>query len=287
MKNSVLVLLLLIPASLFSQQIKATSSFTISGEVSAPVTVNIADLKKWKEVSIGDLVITNHLGEKKSEAKGLKGILLKDILQAAEIKSESPKVLSEYYFVFIASDGYKVVYSWNELFNTATGDSVYIITEKNGKSISEMDDSILVVSVKDFKTGRRNVKGLASIVVNRVNTLNVVESTGDDSDKVYTFVEQSAEPVGGLERFYQWIRRTMKYPASVRTGEIEGNVLVKFVIEPTGAITNPTIVKGLDSDCDNEAIRLMSMAPKWKPGRMSGKAVRQNYTMPISFRRDK
>lgn len=167
MKTLVINAFLLFSAPLFAQQIKSTSSFTISGEVSAPTTISITDLKKWKEISIGDLIITNHLGEKKSEAKGLKGILLKDILQTVEIKSESPKVLSEYYFVFIASDGYKVVYSWNELFNTATGDFVYVVTEKNGKPISEMDDSILVVSTKDFKTGRRNVKGLASIEIRR------------------------------------------------------------------------------------------------------------------------
>src|SRR5882762_11354410 len=168
MKNSIALLFVLLPASFFAQgQIKVTSSFTISGEVFSPLTVSVVGLKKWKEVAVGDLVITNHLGEKKSEAKGLKGILLKEILQTVEIKSENPKVLSEYYFVFTASDGYKVVYSWNELFNTTVGESVYLITEKNGKSITEMDDSILVVSTKDFKTGRRNVKGLASIEVMR------------------------------------------------------------------------------------------------------------------------
>ena len=148
-------------------QTKVTSSFTISGEVFTTLTVSVMDLKKWKDVAIGDLVITNHLGEVKSEANGLKGVLLKEILQTAEIKSESPKVLSEYYFVFTASDGYKVVYSWNELFNTSVGESVYLVTEKNGKTITEMDDSILVVSTKDYKTGRRNVKGLSSIVVMR------------------------------------------------------------------------------------------------------------------------
>jgi len=149
-------------------QTKVTSSFTISGEVFTPLTVSVMDFKKWKEVAIGDLVITNHLGEKKSDAKGLKGILLKEILQTVEIKSESPKVLSEYYFVFTASDGYKVVYSWNELFNTTVGESVYLVTEKNGKTITEMDDSILVVSTKDFKTGRRHVKGLSAVEVMRV-----------------------------------------------------------------------------------------------------------------------
>ena len=168
MKKIILSTFCLMVGIAHAQQIKVTCSFTISGEVFAPLTVSVMDFKKWKEVAIGDLVITNHLGEKKSEAKGLKGIVLKEILQTAEIKSESPKVLSEYYFVFAASDGYKVVYSWNELFNTSVGESVYLITEKNGKTITEMDDSILVVSIKDFKTGRRNVKGLSSIEVMRV-----------------------------------------------------------------------------------------------------------------------
>jgi len=168
MKNLIAGLFILFQSSLFAQQTKVTSSFVISGEVFSPLTVSVMDLKKWKEVAIGDLVVTNHAGERKSDAKGLKGILLKEILQTVEIKSESPKVLSEYYFVFAASDGYKVVYSWNELFNTVVGESVYLITEKNGKTITEMDDSILVVSTKDFKTGRRNMKGLTSIEVTRV-----------------------------------------------------------------------------------------------------------------------
>lgn len=146
---------------------KPTSSFTISGEVKAPVTVQIDDLKKWTAVLIGDVAITNHLGEKKSEARGLKGILLKAVLSSVEINSESPKVLSEYYFICKANDGYAVVYSWNELFNTAVGDAVYIVTEKDGKPAAAMDDAIFMISPKDFKTGRRHVKSLTSVEVKR------------------------------------------------------------------------------------------------------------------------
>ena len=144
-----------------------TTSFTISGDVKAQVTIQIADLKKWTAISIGDVTITNHLGEKKSEARGLKGVLLKDIISSTEINSESPKVLSEYYFVCKANDGYTVVFSWNELFNTAVGESVYVVTEKNDKSAAGMEDAILLISPTDFKTGRRHVKSLASIEVKR------------------------------------------------------------------------------------------------------------------------
>ena len=151
------------------KEVKPTSSFTIAGEVKSPLTVQIADLNKWKASDIGDVAITNHLGEKRSDAKGLKGVLLRDVLGTVEIKAESPRVLSQYYFVCKANDGYTIVYSWNELFNNPEGDAVYIVTEKDGKPAASMDDSILMISPKDFKTGRRHLKALASIEVRRAD----------------------------------------------------------------------------------------------------------------------
>jgi protein TonB len=121
--------------------------------------------------------------------------------------------------------------------------------------------------------------GVLGVIFNEADGKN--HKTEDNT--AYTFVDQSAEPVGGLEKFYQWINKNLKYPASVRREEIIGKVFIKFIIEPTGSITNIEVVRGLDPDCDNEAIRLMSISPKWKPGRMAGRAVRQYYTLPINF----
>ena len=92
---------------------------------------------------------------------------MKDILNKVEIDSETPKLLSEYYFVCIASDNYKVVFSWNEIFNSATGKSVYIITSQDGKPASQLDNRIALISPKDQITGRRYVKGLQKIVIRR------------------------------------------------------------------------------------------------------------------------
>ena len=165
-----LLLLLILPCALAQGQkfFSPSQSFTISGEVKAPATIQISDLKKWKTVDIGASTITNHLGEKKSEYKSMKGVLLKEALSSVELNAESPKVLSEYYFVCRANDNYTVVFSWNELFNTETGKTVYLVTERDGKPIEQMDDAILMVSSKDFRTGRRHVKSLSSIEVRRV-----------------------------------------------------------------------------------------------------------------------
>jgi hypothetical protein len=74
---------------------------------------------------------------------------LKDILNKVEIEAEAPKALSEYYFVCIASDNYKAVFSWNEIFNSATGNFVYILTGHDGKPASALDNRIALVSPKD------------------------------------------------------------------------------------------------------------------------------------------
>jgi len=159
--------ILVVHVAFGQKEFKPTQSFTITGEVKSPTVVQAVDLKKGRIQNIGDVVITNHLGERKSEAKALKGVLLKEVLESVEINAENPRVLSEYYFVCKANDGYTVVYSWNELFNTPTGNTAYLVTEREGKSLTEMSDAILMISPGDFKTGRRHMKALASIEVRR------------------------------------------------------------------------------------------------------------------------
>ncbi len=127
----------------------------------------MTDFDQFETRNIKDVVITNHNGEKKGTSEGLKGILMKDLLDKVQFKVESPKQLSEFFLTFEDSDGYKVVFSWNEIFNTATGDNLYLITEKEGKKITAMDERILIISTTDYKTGRRNVKGLQRVIVGR------------------------------------------------------------------------------------------------------------------------
>ena len=170
MKNRLIVVFALSTFICYGQlKVNPTEAFTVIGKVKKEVTFTISDLQNYESKKISDVVISNHLGEVKGTSKYLKGILLKDILSRIEFDAESPKVLSEFYLTCIANDGYKVVFSWNEIFNTSTGDNLYLITSKDGKELKDMDDRILIISTTDFKTGRRNVKGLAKIIVDRVD----------------------------------------------------------------------------------------------------------------------
>ena len=150
------------------ENIPTTENFTVEGKVKKGLTVSLEDLSAYTSYFIDSIVITNHLGERKSTLKNVKAVLLKDILTKVEIDSENPKVLSEFYFTCIASDNYKVVFSWNEIFNNPAGNSVYIITGQDGKPATALDNRIALVSPKDQMTGRRYVKGLQKIIVERV-----------------------------------------------------------------------------------------------------------------------
>ena len=167
-----LILCLVLAATVFSasaqENIPTTENFSIEGKVKKGLTVSLADLSSYKSYSVDSIVITNHLGERRSSMKKVKGVLLKDILDKVEVDAENHKVLSEYYFVCIASDNYKVVFSWNEIFNSDTGKSVYIITAQDGKPATALDNRIALVSPKDQMTGRRYVKGLQKIVIERI-----------------------------------------------------------------------------------------------------------------------
>ncbi|WP_312362365.1 molybdopterin-binding protein [Sphingobacterium sp.] len=130
--------------------------------------LTLKDLTKFDSHSVDSLRIYNHAGVYRSTLKGITGVSLKDILKNISFGEESPKVLSRYYIVCEAEDGYAVVFSWNELFNTAVGDSILVVTGIT-EGVSEGENSgLAVISPQDRATGRRYVKQLKQITIHRI-----------------------------------------------------------------------------------------------------------------------
>ena len=173
MKTLALFAFLLLSGSFRAQEnTDPTSEFSVSGSVKKELKIALSDLAGYKEVLIPDVAISNHLGEVKFIAKNMKGVLLKDILASADFQTENPRLLSAFFITCIASDGYTVVYSWNELFNNETGNRTYLVTEKDGVRAADLKESILMVSAADFKTGRRYLKSLSRITVSTAGQKN-------------------------------------------------------------------------------------------------------------------
>ena len=169
MKKYILIFLLAASTFTWAQtKITPTNQFTITGKIKAELKFTLADINTYPVVAIKNVTLTNHLGETKGDIQNIKGVALKPLLEKIDFLTEKPKELSQFYLTFVASDGYKIVYSWNELFNSETGNNLFIITEKDGKKLNDIEDRILTITTTDFKTGRRYVKALDKIIVGRV-----------------------------------------------------------------------------------------------------------------------
>ena len=101
--------------------------------------------------------------------------------------------------------------------------------------------------------------------------------------KVYEIVEQIPEYPGGLTALMNYLRTNTRYPAAAQKAGIEGRVIVSFIVEPNGSVSNVEIVRSVDTDLDQEALRVVRQMPKWKPGKHDGSTVRFKYHLPIKF----
>jgi len=110
------------------------------------------------------------------------------------------------------------------------------------------------------------------------------ESPGEED--VFMVVDESPEFPGGTSALMGYLRDNMVVPDSCRKNNIQGRVLVTFIVEKDGSITKPVVVKSVNHLLDAEALRLVSAMPKWKPGRQNGQAQRVKFTIPINFRLD-
>jgi len=106
----------------------------------------------------------------------------------------------------------------------------------------------------------------------------------EETDQIFTIVEESATPKGGMAAFYKYVSDKIKYPPQARRMGIEGRVFVEFVIAKDGTLTEVRSIKGIGAGCDEEAVRIVQSAPPWNPGKQRGKPVKQRYTLPIIFK---
>lgn len=102
--------------------------------------------------------------------------------------------------------------------------------------------------------------------------------------QVFSVVDQMPEFPGGQAALFEFLMKNVKYPADAKDKKIEGRVLVKFVVDTDGSITDIGLLKKTYPSLDTEAIRVIKAMPKWIPGRQNGKVVKVHYSVPITFR---
>jgi periplasmic protein TonB len=112
--------------------------------------------------------------------------------------------------------------------------------------------------------------------------------TAPDSIKgVAINVEEMPEFPGGESELYSFLSKNLEYPELAQKNRIEGKIAVRFVVDIDGSISKIEIAKRIGWGCDEEAIRVLKLMPKWKPGKEKGKAVPVYFTLPIMFKLSK
>ena len=106
----------------------------------------------------------------------------------------------------------------------------------------------------------------------------------EQDNKVYNSVEQMPEFPGGVVEMMKFLQMNIKYPPEAAKNDIEGRVVVQFIIDATGQVGDVQVVRSVDEELDAEAVRVVKSMPKLTPGRQDGKAVAVWYTLPISFK---
>lgn len=114
----------------------------------------------------------------------------------------------------------------------------------------------------------------------------VIEEKEEEIEEEEIFVNAEVMPKfqgGGLEKFRAWVQNTVRYPQIAQENGIQGNVIIKFVVEPTGKLSNFQVLQTPDKSLSDAAIAVLQKSPKWEPGRQRNKPVRCTYTLPVIF----
>ncbi|MCQ2066561.1 MAG: TonB family protein [Bacteroidaceae bacterium] len=113
---------------------------------------------------------------------------------------------------------------------------------------------------------------------------DVVVQEEPQEEAPFMVVEKMPEFPGGMSALMSYLQKNIKYPAVCRENNIQGRVLIQFIVNKDGSIVEPEVVKSVNPYLDKEALRVIAAMPKWSPGEQRGKPVRVKYTVPVNFK---
>ena len=170
--------------------------------------------------------------------------------------------------------------------NVAVGDKnkedELVKEEKQKKQENNLDKNVAVGSEKKEGADKR---GVSSSTVDASSTPRAASVSNENVDnKVYDVAEQQPSFPGGQGALMSWIANNIHYPPVAEENGIQGRVMVSFVVEKNGSISQVQVVRGVEPSLDKEAVRVIKSMPKWTPGKQGGQAVRVKYSLPVSFK---
>ncbi|MES2070589.1 MAG: molybdopterin-dependent oxidoreductase [Pseudomonadota bacterium] len=145
-----------------------TEKVVISGLVEHQLNLTVSDLRSFPSEQIVEVPFVRQSGSSSGKPEKLKGVLLSSILGKAAIISRHHNDIKKMAVVATASDGYAVVFSWSEVYNSAAGEGIIVFFERNGLPLADDEGRIAMMSTKDIRTGPRHVRWLQTIEIKKI-----------------------------------------------------------------------------------------------------------------------
>ncbi|HRC95011.1 MAG TPA: energy transducer TonB, partial [Tenuifilaceae bacterium] len=147
---------------------------------------------------------------------------------------------------------------------------------------------VVVDTVKPEEQSKLMIAEEAVETVVDQEVVEVVEAPKEEVEyeapaEIFVAVEEMPSFPGGDAELFKFIYENVKYPDIAMENNIQGKVIVRFCVTYKGTVDHVSVLRGVDPTLDEEAIRVIKMLPKWKPGKQGGKPVNVWYTVPISF----
>ena len=148
------------------------------------------------------------------------------------------------------------------------------------KTQDELKETTTAFGQSDFDKGTDD----RNVLLEHKDEIIVEEKKPVEENKVFTAVEQMPQFPGGEAELMKYIQKNLKYPPVAMENNIQGRVVVQFVVTKTGKIGEVKVARGKDPDLDKEAVRVVKSLPDFIPGKMNGQSVNVWYTLPITFK---
>jgi protein TonB len=174
----------------------------------------------------------------------------------------------------------------DDMVAAAPGGSRSSVSDKINVVDKPVDDDAANAPMTD-KEALKKLLGVGfggNAAVSDVTLQPAAVNADEDNPLNFQVVERLPEFPGGMSAFVQWLTKNLKYPLTAQRAKRQGTVLVSFIVNKDGSIADRKVVKSVSPELDREALRVLRLMPKWKPGEDHGKPCRTYFCIPIVFK---
>ena len=160
----------------------------------------------------------------------------------------------------------------------------HLVPKTTNNPVEEKKDMSTVDERKNADIGAESKEGTGDATTTAPPSEVIDDRPVENENTVHEYVDFAAQFEGGQNEYTKFLRKNLRYPPRAKPRRVEGSVVLKFVIDTEGRISNIETLKSLDPDCDKEAMRVLQRMPAWKPAKKDGKPVKSYHRLSIGFK---